>query len=67
MKKVDKVENIIDGSFSVVDQSSPYQYVWNTTTYAEDMDHFIAATVTDSSGNTTNLMPVTVFVDKRSQ
>ena len=62
-EKVDKVEIIIDGSFSVVDQSSPYEYVWNTTTYAEDMDHFIAATVTDSSGNTTNLMPVTVFVD----
>ena len=29
----------------------------------EDADHFISATVTDSSSNTTNLMPVTVFVD----
>jgi hypothetical protein len=27
------------------------------------MDHFISAMVTDSSGNNTNLMPVTVFVD----
>tara|TARA_B100001105_G_scaffold14748_1_gene10755 strand:- start:566 stop:2251 length:1686 start_codon:yes stop_codon:yes gene_type:complete len=62
-EKVEKVEIVIDGSFSVVDQSSPYEYVWNTTTYAEDMDHFISATVTDSSDNTTNLMPVTVFVD----
>ena len=62
-EKVEKVEIVIDGSFSVVDQSSPYVYVWNTTTYAEDMDHFISATVTDSSDNTTNLMPVTVFVD----
>ena len=62
-EKVEKVEIVIDGSFSIVDQSSPYVYVWNTTTYAEDMDHFISATVTDSSDNTTNLMPVTVFVD----
>ena len=62
-EKVEKVEIVIDGSFSIVDQSSPYEYVWNTTTYAEDMDHFISATVTDSSDNTTNLMPVTVFVD----
>ena len=62
-EKVEKVEIVIDGSFSVVDQSSPYEYIWNTTTYAEDMDHFISATVSDSSGNTTNLMPVTVFVD----
>ena len=46
-----------------MDQSAPYEYVWNTTAYAEDMDHFISATVTDSSGNNTNLMPVTVFVD----
>ena len=62
-EKVEKVEIVIDGSFSVVDQSAPYEYVWNTTDYAEDMDHFISATVTDSSGNNTNLMPVTVFVD----
>ena len=61
-EKVEKVEIVIDGSFSVVDQSAPYEYVWNTTSYAEDMDHFISATVTDSSGNNTNLMPVTVFV-----
>jgi len=62
-EKVEKVEIIIDGSFSVVDQTAPYEYVWNTTTYTEDMDHFISVTVTDSSGNNTNLMPVTVFVD----
>jgi len=62
-EKVEKVEIVIDGSFSVVDQSAPYEYVWNTTAYTEDMDHFISATVTDSSGNNTNLMPVTVFVD----
>ena len=62
-EKVEEVEIVIDGSFSVVDETAPYQYTWNTTTASEDMDHFITATVTDSSGNTTNLMPVTVFVD----
>ena len=65
-EKVEKVEIVIDGSFSVIDENAPYEYVWNTTTYSEDMDHFIAATVTDSSGNTTNLMPVTVFVNNET-
>ena len=62
-EKVEEVEIVIDGSFSIVDQTSPYGYTWDTNTASEDMDHFITATVTDSSGNTTNLMPVTVFVD----
>ena len=62
-EKVEEVEIVIDGSFSIVDQTSPYEYTWDTNTASEDMDHFITATVTDSSGNTTNLMPVTVFVD----
>ena len=62
-EKVEEVKIVIDGSFSIVDQTSPYGYTWDTNTASEDMDHFITATVTDSSGNTTNLMPVTVFVD----
>ena len=62
-EKVEEVEIVIDGSFSIVDYTSPYGYTWDTNTASEDMDHFITATVTDSSGNTTNLMPVTVFVD----
>ena len=62
---VEKVDIVIDGSFTFSDESSPYQYTWDTTEpgIAEDSDHFISATVTDTSGNTTNLMPVTVFVD----
>ena len=62
-EQVEKVDIVIDGSFTHTDESAPYEYVWNTTTYSEDMDHFISATVSDTSGNTTNLMPVTVFVD----
>ena len=61
--KIDHVSIIIDGSFSIIDETAPYVYSWNTTTVMEDADHFISATVTDSSSNTTNLMPVTVFVD----
>ena len=54
------------GVLALLMKSHPYEYVWNTTTYSEDMDHFIAATVTDSSGNTTNVMPVTVFVNNET-
>ena len=61
--EIDYVNIIINGSFSIIDETSPYGYSWNTTTEMEDADHFISATVSDSSGNTTNLMPVTVFVD----
>ena len=64
-EKVEKVELIIDGTNPQLDYSSPYEFIWNTTAndVEEDANHFIAATVTDTSGNTTNLMPVTVFVD----
>ena len=63
-EKVEEVEIVIDGNFSYTDQSSPYEYSWDTRDISlEDADHFITATVTDSSGNTTNLMPVTVHVD----
>ena len=53
------------GVLALLMKIAPYEYVWNTTTYSEDMDHFIV-TVTDSSGNTTNLMPVTVFVNNET-
>lgn len=60
---VRQVELIIDGTNPIIDNSSPFEFVWNTGEASEDMNHFIAATVMDTSGNTTNLMPVTVFVD----
>jgi len=60
---VRQVALIIDGTNPIIDNSSPYEFVWNTNEASEDMNHFIAATVTDTSGNTTNLMPVTVFVN----
>ena len=64
-EKVEKVELVIDGTNPQSDYTSPYEFSWNTTTadVEEDANHFIAATVVDTSGNTTNLMPVTVFVD----
>ncbi len=57
------VDIVIDGSISIRDETEPYGYSWNTTTATEDTDHFITASVTDTSNNTTNLMPVTVFVN----
>ena len=64
-EKVEKVDLIIDGTNPQSDYTSPYEFTWNTIVdeVEEDANHFIAATVTDTSGNTTNLMPVTVFVD----
>ena len=64
-EKIEKVELTIDGTNPQSDYISPYEFTWNTTLddVEEDANHFIAATVTDTSGNTTNLMPVTVFVD----
>lgn len=62
-EEVTQVELIIDGTNPIVDNSSPYEFIWNTNNSSEDNNHFIAATVTDGNGNTTNLMPVTVFVD----
>ena len=64
-EKVEKVELIIDGTNPQLDYTAPYEFTWNTAEedVEEDANHFIAATVTDTSGNTTNLMPVTVFVD----
>ena len=62
-EEVSKVELTIDGTNPIIDDSSPYEFTWKTNDASEDNNHFIAATATDSSGNTTNLMPVTVFVD----
>ena len=62
-EKVEQVELVIDGTNPLVDLDSPYEFTWNTNEAEEDVNHFIAATVKDTSGNTTNLMPVTVFVD----
>ena len=64
-EKVEKVELIIDGTNPQSDYTFPYEFTWNTAgdDVEEDVNHFIAATVSDTSGNTTNLMPVTVFVD----
>ena len=64
-EQIEKVELTIDGTNPQSDYISPYEFTWNTTLddVEEDANHFIAATVIDTSGNTTNLMPVTVFVD----
>ena len=64
-EQIEKVELTIDGTNPQSDYIPPYEFTWNTTLddVEEDANHFIAATVIDTSGNTTNLMPVTVFVD----
>ena len=57
------VDFIIDGSAVAHDSIPPYSYSWNTLEEAEDSDHVININLSDSTGNTTSLFPVTVFVD----
>ena len=52
-EEVSKVELIIDGTNPIVDDSSPYEFTWNTNDASEDNNHFIAATVTDSNLSST--------------
>ncbi|MHA1304891.1 MAG: Ig-like domain-containing protein [Candidatus Heimdallarchaeaceae archaeon] len=58
---VAQVDFYIDGSLVGSDTSSPYEYVWDTTT-VEDGTHVIKAVVIDTSGNT-NYDEISVNVD----
>ena len=42
-EQVEKVDIVIDGSFTYTDESAPYEYVWNTTTYSEVCQELYAA------------------------
>ena len=57
------VDIIIDGSLVSTDFTAPYSYVWNTLNEIEDVQHVINVNITDLSGNTTTLFPVSVLVN----
>ncbi len=57
------VDIIIDGSLVDTDSILPYSYNWNTLNEIEDVHHVINVNITDLSGNTTTLFPVSVFVN----
>lgn len=57
------VDIIIDGSLVYTDSVVPYSYTWNTLNEIEDVQHVINVNLTDMSGNTTTLFPISVLVN----
>ena len=53
----------INGTQVFSDSTEPYVYIWDTTNETEDDNHIIQVSITDLSGNETNLTPITVYVD----
>ena len=53
----------INGTQVYSDSTEPYIYDWNTTNETEDDNHIIQVSITDLSGNETNLTPITVYID----
>ena len=53
----------INGTQVFSDSIEPYIYNWNTTNEIEDDNHIIQVSITDLSGNETNLTPITVYID----
>ena len=60
---VSTVSISIDGTQVSEDTEYPFIYDWDTNQEAEDQDHIIQATITDSSNNTTEILPISVTVD----
>lgn len=61
------VEFIIDGSSVFTDLEYPYEYTWNTLEALEDAHHVINVNLTDWTGNTTSLFPVSIFVNNQEE
>ena len=61
---IQSVEISIGNDVVVTASESPYEYLWDTNEWAEDQTHIIRATITDLSGNETNLA-ISVFVDNQ--
>ncbi|MBT5215312.1 Ig-like domain-containing protein, partial [Candidatus Woesearchaeota archaeon] len=62
-KEVSKVELWVDGvNTGLTDETEPYSFQWNTTTY-KDGDHTLIVRSYDSSDNEGDSPPITVKVD----
>ena len=60
---IGSVEFIIDGVFAHIDFDDPFSYTWDTSPVSEDDEHVISITISDQSGNETDLPPIAVFVN----
>ena len=57
------VDIFIDNSSVFSTESEPFQYEWDTTLETEDINHTIGIVITDISGNTSDIPPISVFVN----
>jgi hypothetical protein len=62
-RDVIKVEFHIDGELDTTDTDQPWQYAWETESFADDSQHTITAQAWDEAGNTTASSPVRVTVE----
>jgi len=60
---ISKVEFFIDNSLAFTDSESPYEYVWNTTTYENGSEHIVKVISYDNSDNSTTSQPIMLTVD----
>ncbi|MDC1038062.1 Ig-like domain-containing protein [Candidatus Marinimicrobia bacterium] len=60
---VDFIDFYINGESVGTDNTSPYQYEWNTETVVDDMEHILAAVGYDIDGNSSLGTPIAVYVD----
>ena len=61
---VEKVELWVDGNFTgITDNSEPFELDWNTVTYQDGTAHVIVIRAYDTSGNTSDSVPITLTVD----
>ncbi len=63
---VDRVELFVDGDSLTSDSEAPYQFDWNTASYADDGSHSIYAKVFDAAGNSSTTAITTVTVSSGS-
>ena len=60
---MDRVEFFINGDSVHTDTSDAFNYIWDTETFNDDMDHIIAVVGFDLDGNETFAPPIAVYVD----
>lgn len=60
---VSSVSISINGAQIFEDFEYPFIYDWDTQQETEDQDHIIQATISDSSNNTTEILPISVTVN----
>ncbi len=60
---VSLVEFYIDNVLVYTDTEEPYEYDWDTSTEAEDLNHIVGAKITDPSDNIFEVPSVSVYVN----